>query len=72
MASGSGVEHFSLYLALQENPALLLLQQFVSLKPCPAADQAVLDRNLQLIETFLFDLRSEELSRLYSLALRPQ
>ena len=39
---------------LKENPVLLLLQQFVSLKPYPAADRAVLERILQLIETFSF------------------
>ena len=56
---------------LQENPVLLLSQQFVSLKPCLAADQAVLERSLQLIETFLFDLRNEVLSQLFSIVLRP-
>ena len=36
---------------LQEEMVSLLLRHFVSLKPFPAADRAVLDRILQLTET---------------------
>ena len=54
---------------LKENPVLLLLQQFVLLKPYPAADQAVLERSLRLIEILEFDLGFAMLFLLHMLLL---